>query len=416
MKIETLALKNFKGIEALELSINGNSTVFFGNNAVGKSTVLDAVQLVFIKLFGQIGIQLSSTHFSYEKIHDYRMFGKDELEVSIKISLNSLNYNFSMNTSNDYFSYGIAGDLVDTWNKLLQEENHQIPILAYYQSHRNIRDITMPPNNMEQSDYSKKTAYCHAFDSYIPFVDFFTWFRERSELENAQKAHTSLPYEDKQLSSVKSAILRMLADFSDLCMRFFPLRLVAIKHDYELQVDQLSDGEKSILCMFADIARRLAIANPIADNPLLGEGLVFIDEIDAHLHPAMQARIMPILIDTFPNIQFLITTHSPKILSEYVGSVIELINEDGKIHALEKPQLHLWDAGYIMQTEMNTNLYNESTLARLRKIYSLINSKKHTEAEQMISDFRAEIGNEEHPELFKAETILWGIKKNEKCS
>lgn len=64
-----------------------------------------------------------------------------------------------------------------------------------------------------------------------------------------------------------------------------------------------------------DLARKLAIANPSRENPLEGEGVVLIDEVDLHLHPSWQGRMMP-LFRTFPNIQFIVTTHSPKVLSE----------------------------------------------------------------------------------------------------
>jgi len=165
--------------------------------------------------------------------------------------------------------------------------------------------------------------------------------------------------------------------------------------------------------MFADIARRLALANPKDDNPLLGEGIIMIDEVDAHLHPSWQARIMPSLMEVFPNIQFLVTTHSPKVLSEYHGAVIELVNEDGKIEPLPRPPLYLWDAGYILEAEMNTELYNEETLARLQKINKLINKKQFHEAEQMIQAFRSETEGEIHPGLSRMETLLWGAKNSE---
>lgn len=81
-----------------------------------------------------------------------------------------------------------------------------------------------------------------------------------------------------------------------------------------LDVLQLSDGEKCTLALFGDIARRLAIANPSLDDPLQGDGVVLIDELELHMHTSWQRKVISMLKKTFPNIQFIITTHSPQIL------------------------------------------------------------------------------------------------------
>jgi predicted ATP-binding protein involved in virulence len=88
------------------------------------------------------------------------------------------------------------------------------------------------------------------------------------------------------------------------------------KQGQELIVNQLSDGEKCSLAMVGDLARRLAITNPGLRNPLEGSAVVLIDEIELHLHPKWQREIIPALTRTFPNCQFIITTHSPQVISQ----------------------------------------------------------------------------------------------------
>jgi predicted ATP-binding protein involved in virulence len=73
--------------------------------------------------------------------------------------------------------------------------------------------------------------------------------------------------------------------------------------------------EKGFITLIGDIARRLAIANPESKNPLLGEGIILIDEIELHLHPSWQIEIISQLRSTFPNCQFIVTTHSPLVIS-----------------------------------------------------------------------------------------------------
>ena len=105
------------------------------------------------------------------------------------------------------------------------------------------------------------------------------------------------------------------AGFQGSQVKRSPLRMIVAKDGEELSVDQLSDGETCTLAMAGDLARRMAVANPSMENPLNSEAVVLIDELDLHLHPAWQRRITTSLRETFPRCQFLLSTHSPQILS-----------------------------------------------------------------------------------------------------
>lgn len=102
----------------------------------------------------------------------------------------------------------------------------------------------------------------------------------------------------------------------------------------------MSDGEKCTIALFGDLARRMALANPNKDNPLDGEGIVLIDEIELHLHPLWQRRILNVLKKVFPNIQFIVSTHSPQVLGEAddTYNVLRLImGDNGKLLISETP-------------------------------------------------------------------------------
>lgn len=84
---------------------------------------------------------------------------------------------------------------------------------------------------------------------------------------------------------------------------------------YEVLFEQLSAGEKIMIGIFGDIYRRLELANPhLKEQPNFGKGIIIIDEIDLHLHPRWQRVVLPKLLHYFPNIQFVITTHSPFVV------------------------------------------------------------------------------------------------------
>ena len=104
---------------------------------------------------------------------------------------------------------------------------------------------------------------------------------------------------------------------------------VFIKEGVKLLETQLSSGERSLMTLVADIARRLVIANPLSKNPLLeGSGLVLIDEIDLHLHPLWQRRVVSKLMEIFPKVQFIATSHSLVVISSLKPEYIRLLVKD----------------------------------------------------------------------------------------
>ncbi len=150
---------------------------------------------------------------------------------------------------------------------------------------------------------------------------FFEWFRNREDLENElfRSAHTEgrLYDGDPQLNAVRAAIHAMMPGFSSPQVKRQPsLHMVIKKGDEKFKIQDLSDGEKCLLALVGDMARRIAMANPSAPNPLEAEAVFLIDEIELHLHPAWQRMIVPRLLEVFPNSQFFVTTHSPQVLGE----------------------------------------------------------------------------------------------------
>ncbi len=109
------------------------------------------------------------------------------------------------------------------------------------------------------------------------------------------------------------------------------------KNGETLNLNQLSDGEKNMIAMVGDITRRLSMANLNMDDPLNGDGIIMIDEIDLHLHPSWQRLIVSKLTEVFPNCQFIITTHSPQILSHIKAEHIFLLKQKDENMTVTKP-------------------------------------------------------------------------------
>jgi predicted ATP-binding protein involved in virulence len=160
--------------------------------------------------------------------------------------------------------------------------------------------------------------------------------------------------------------------------------------------------------MVGDLARRMAIANPSLEKPLHGEGVVLIDEVDLHLHPQWQRMILPRLMDTFPNCQFIVSTHSPQILGELkkeYGKIIPLRDGDNGIE-VSPGDFNVFGqtSDVILADVMNTSKRNDDISKRLNAIIDAIDAGNLDKARKLKKDI--EIDAEGIPEFAKIELLL----------
>lgn len=159
-----------------------------------------------------------------------------------------------------------------------------------------------------------------------------------------------------------------------------------------MSINQLSSGEKSLLVLVADLARRLAMANPTQQNPLQCSAVVLIDEIDLHLHPSWQRMIIPKLMEIFSNCQFIITTHSPQILSSI---------EAGKVWRIENFELEAENNTYgqtsnaILADILGDRERPEEIQGKFREIYQAIDNNDFAKAKDKLSQLEDAIGIDE---------------------
>ena len=234
-------------------------------------------------------------------------------------------------------------------------------------------------------------------------------YRNQEDYENEYKIKTGdLNYQDRALSAVRSAIMSMLDNCSNLRVARKPrLEMKIDKGNISLNVSQMSDGEKCTMALLGDLARRLTLANPTLENPLLGEGVVLIDEIELHMHPAWQRRILNVLSTTFPNLQFIVTTHSPIILSEADEkyNLFFMSCEDNDIKVSLISQLHGYDANAVLEQFMGTSSINPETEKFIDSIYELIEQGDYSLAEEKIEEL-SEITSDNHQDVIMARMEL----------
>lgn len=331
MRLKRLTLRNMRLFNAneqiLSFDEDKNVTILVGNNGSGKSTVLDSIAVeisAFIANFkGQSAKQFtdSDVHFDENDIlGDYLKVGaifgtkyNGDLEIIRTRQGGSKAPEGSLKNVNDY-----AEKLIEMVNS---NEDCILPVVAYYGTGRG--QINPPARKRDfKKAFTRWDGYSGALEANTNFKRFIEWFdlmedKERRDREEKRDFDYKSPY----LETIRKALKAFVGErFSNPRMLLSPLRFVMDEKigrgkTREVRIEQMSDGYKIITAMVADIASRMAELNPNMSNPLMGSGIVLIDEVDLHLHPRWQRVIIDNLAKTFPKIQFIVTTHSPLIIS-----------------------------------------------------------------------------------------------------
>lgn len=124
----------------------------------------------------------------------------------------------------------------------------------------------------------------------------------------------------KELEAVGKAVTSMIPEVSDPRIELNPLRFIVSMESSDggikdFDLSQMGGGHRIVLALAADLARRVAQGNPHLEDPLRSESIVLIDEVDLHLHPEWQQRVLTDLLNAFPKTQFIVSTHSPQVLT-----------------------------------------------------------------------------------------------------
>lgn len=412
MRLENIKLENFRAIDFAELKLDGKSTVIFGINGTGKSSTLRAINLLYANIINQI-VNRKELKQSYPiQLEDIK-YGKKETKISALINLDDdkISYSRKMirNTGQRIHDKTSLRKIANLFHEkyITDEDQGNISIFVNYGTNRLVLDI--PLRIRTRHTFDIYSAFEKSIENKIDFRAFFEWYRNQEDYENEQKILTgNLKYQDRSLTAVRTAIMSMLEDCSNLRVARKPrLEMKIDKGNISLNVSQMSDGEKCTLALLGDLARRLSLANPKLENPLLGEGIVLIDEVELHMHPSWQRKILDVLKNTFPNLQFIVTTHSPIILSEADEdyNLIFLKREENKIEITPMAQLNGYDANMVLEKFMGTKSINPVTERFIDSIYNAIECGDYLAAKSKI-DCLAALTNENHQDVIMARMEL----------
>lgn len=409
MLLNEFAVRNLGPVKEANFAFVPSFNVLVGVNGSGKSTVLNAIALMLGRYSSVIRTgRVGGTVYDREQIKRGASYvqttavisdsdrGLERVEWRMGVARASRQENAKLTNSSELIAFGttIARELEDN------PAEANLPIVVYYPVHRAVLDIPLRVRGSVPFDQlgALEGALSQTGRS---FREFFAWFRQREDLENEGLAEGTAQ-RDPELTAVRRAIARMLPGFENLKVRRSPLRMVITKKSLELQVDQLSDGEKAILALSGDLARRLATANPGRSDALEGRAIVLIDELEMHLHPGWQRRTVVQLREAFPNCQFIVSSHSPQIVSEVEPEGVFLL-KDATIQRTDRSKG--WTSNLILEELMEVAARPADAKAEIETMYEAIDDGEFDKARRLLEALEMSLGVDD-PGLTAARATL----------
>ncbi len=259
----------------------------------------------------------------------------------------------------------------------------------------NLRALLSPPT----ADVSTKQS-----DEFTQHVKAVLTQSIEKEIKQENKSTREQRHE---LQVVINAIEQFLPEYHNLRITRIPRPKILIdKNGETFDLNQLSDGEKNLLVLVGDIARRFAIGNAQADNPLAGEGIILIDEIDLHLHPNWQRLVVPKLLEVFPNCQFLISTHSPQVITHVKPENVFLLEQTntGELQYTKAEETYGMSLNRVVELVMNDESRPNSVQHDLDTLFELIEREKFSRAKQLVASLKKDMQSD--PEILRAEMLI----------
>lgn len=442
MKITRLSLDNVRAFDEAEFSFNPGFNLIIGINGAGKSTALDAIRFCGSHLLSAVQrMPFKPFGFAIDDIHGDAPFAEASLHVNFYpstlskiigdddddafVRLREWRTQFAADNMENVDL--LRRTIIETTrpNKRLRSQLRDLhetiapadptylypskeylinrarnefsaPLMIHYSTARSIMNEQA---ERKSAAGTSQLAYVNALQSNaLSLRQFADWMRAQIELASERPASRHL------VDGISAALERFLPGYSNLRPSAKSNSRVEIAiNGTTLDVRQLSDGERSVLALILDIAKRLAQANPRLSDPLTsGEAVILIDEIDLHLHPQWQRKIVGNLEKTFPSCQFIASTHSPQVIGEVPHEKIQMI-KDGKVYSPSRS--FGVDSSRVLEEVMDTEARNAGVEDAIGKIAKLIGDGKADEAKEAIRNLSDEIG-EDDPEIIRARTLL----------
>jgi len=406
-RFQSLILEQFRCFEHLSLTLEPDLTLLFAENGGGKTSILHALAVGMTAF--QTGVPRALKLDAQRDIRKIAVGDRNRREAAGGCDLtwiatvgseqNVLWYNRAHPASNRRFSYQTA---VLSAIEKIREPGVRWPLFAFYGASRMGRGKASTKPAPTRPD--RWEGYASSLDPAQDDSALLTWFLEEilADAVRRQEGEPELFLSAAVMDAVAKVTPGVERAWYDPRERS---PVVRFKTGQVAPWQELSDGFHAYLALVADIARRAVILNEQdgAEAPALLEGVVLIDEIDLHLHPRWQRVVLDGLREAFPRLQFVVTTHSPQVLSSALNRQVRRL-AGGKLQE-HGVFVEGRDSNSILRDLMNTNDRDDSGQEQLRALHDAIDQGDKPKAEALLAQLKAAWGDLD-PALVNAQGLI----------
>jgi predicted ATP-binding protein involved in virulence len=392
LRLDNLYLDNYRCFKDFNIDFHEQLTVLVATNGKGKTAILDAIAVAFGTFVKFTGLSKDSVfrRSDVRKIK-VRQTQTNEMEEIYPLTLKANGIIDNQNTewlrevnrpnggTTAIYARSLAFYGNDIRKIVSLGANETLPLVSYYGTGR-LWGLKKTIRSKKQDETSRLSAYIDCLDPLLSYKAFESWYEyickselelkiEAIEKEEAIITHNEFTHIRKSLQEAVNHILEKNTGWRDIVYKKRANSIIAQNESFgELSVMQLSDGIRNMVGLVADIAYRAIKLNPHLENaPKQTPGIVLIDEVDMHLHPKWQQTILTDLTSAFPNIQFIVTTHSPQVLSTVKREQIRLLGDN----IVTTPSTHSFgeDSSVLLAELMNVSSLPPLEIVEKRKEY-----------------------------------------------
>lgn len=402
MKINHLHIQNIFCFKEADFTFSPGFNLLAGINGSGKTSLLKSIATILVRTINAV----TGAHDA-NPTNERNLFRLEMRETQGKIR-------FELCFPAGITAEGVAIDQAFTWQDRLMDEQGKIinylsegprqiapigqteqnklatlPLAVFYSAQRQWELANIKQEVAVTNKDSRLDAYASWRDASTDINRFETWLITKS-LERLETLSSDDPdaARNDELTIVNGAIANAMIGSKGLRYDIRQRRLLLEWHSGEpTPFELLSDGQKALCALIADIARRICLLNPHLGDLVLKDtpGIVLIDELDMHLHPAWQRRMPNILKETFPKIQFIVASHSPQILGELLPEEIILLRPEGGTH----PQLSYGlDASSVLEDIMDAPARSTKVAQALKSLFAALEQKELEPARQQLVELK----------------------------
>ena len=333
MRIENLALRNFRCFEQREFEFAKRFSLLVGNNATGKTAVLEAITIALSDWLSVLPPPARYHRPIWERevrhqffLHGHTLTSELQYPTDITVTSSEGAWGTSLNRSgySEPISPGLRFGVQELVLNAQAGEPVRLPVFSYYSTER-LWIQREPASSKTLSPQSRFMGYQDCLKSASNQKQLLEWFKTQEFI--ALQQQRELPTLEACREAIRECVPGSRRVYFDVAYDQLVLEIDGKCVPFSM----LSDGFRNMLAIVADIAVRCSMLNPQleAAAPRETEGVVLIDELDLHLHPKWQRRVVGDLMRAFPKIQFIGTSHSPFIIQSLPAiDGVKLINLD----------------------------------------------------------------------------------------